>query len=250
MRTSAGTQPTLALAAACALSGALLAGCASTPTMQPVPAPVTAAADESNAALWYRQMAAAGNAVLVIDPAQSLIAVTVRRGGALAHLGHDHVVASRGVTGFVAPGTGRADFSFRLDQMTVDEPDLRREAALDTQPSDAAIAGTRTNMLRVLEAERFALVTLHAEGLAAEGQAMRLTVTLHGVTRTVPAPTRIERSADGAGISASGTLQLRQSDFGITPMSVMGGAMTVLDTMELRFRIVARAGRKVGAPGG
>ena len=254
MRTNTGTQPTLALAltAACALSGALLAGCASTPAVQPVPTPVTTAADNAdNAAPWYRQAAAAGNAVLVIDPAQSLIAVTVRRGGALAHLGHDHVVASRSVTGFVAPGAGRADFSFRLDQMTVDEPDLRREAALDTQPSEAAIAGTRVNMLtRVLEAERFALVALHAEGLAADGQTMRLTVTLHGVTRTLPAPTRIERSADGAGISASGTLQLRQSDFGITPMSVMGGAMTVLDTMELRFRIVARAGREVGAPGG
>ncbi|MBC7456146.1 MAG: YceI family protein, partial [Massilia sp.] len=131
------------------------------------------------------------------------------------------------------------------------EPALRPAAGPDTQPSADAIAGTRTNMLtRVLEAERFALVALHAQGLAADGQAMRLTITLHGVTRTVAAPTRIERSADGAGISASGTLQLRQSDFGITPMSVMGGAMTVLDTMELRFHIVARASRQVGAPGG
>ncbi|MBC7454894.1 MAG: hypothetical protein H7335_14560, partial [Massilia sp.] len=181
MRTNTGTQPTLALTltALCALSAALLAGCASTPAVQPVPAPVTVTvttAADDNAVPWYRQAAAAGSAVLVIDPAQSLIAVTVRRGGALAHLGHDHVVASRGVTGFVAPGAGRADFSFRLDQMTVDEPDLRREAALDTQPSEAAIAGTRTNMLtRVLEAERFALVALHAQGLAADGQAMRLT---------------------------------------------------------------------------
>ncbi|MBC7456572.1 MAG: YceI family protein [Massilia sp.] len=230
------------------LSAALLAGCVGTPTMQPAPAAVTAVDD--NAATWYGQAAAAGSVVLAIDPAQSLIAVTVRRGGALAHLGHDHVVASRSVTGFVAPAAGRADFSFRLDQMTVDEPELRREAALDTQPSDAAIAGTRTNMLtKVLEAERFALVALHAEGVATDNragdpagdQAMRLTITLHGVTCTLAAPTRIERSADG--ITASGTLQLRQSDFGITRLSVMGGAIAVLDTMELRFRIVARTMR-------
>jgi polyisoprenoid-binding protein YceI len=211
------------------LAAALLAGCQAAP-----PATAPAAGD---AAGWYRQAAAAGAAVLAIDPAQSLIAVTVRRGGLLARLGHDHVVASRAITGFAAPGAGRADFSFRLDQMTVDEAALRREADLDTQPSEAAIAGTRTNMLtRVLEADRFPLVALHARQPA--GQPMQLTITLHGVTRTVAAPARIDIAADA--VTASGTLQLRQSDFGITPMSVMGGAMTVQDTMELRYRIVAR----------
>jgi polyisoprenoid-binding protein YceI len=57
----------------------------------------------------------------------------------------------------------------------------------------------------------------------------------------VTVPARIESCADS--VSASGVMQLRQSDFGITPMSVMGGAMTVLDTLELRFRIVARTAR-------
>lgn len=216
------------------LVAALLAGCAAAPPPAPVPA---GAAD--NAAAWYRAAQAAGGKVLVIDPAQSLIAVTVRRGGPLARLGHDHVVASHAVTGYAAPAAGRADFSFRLDQMTVDEPGLRREAKLDTQPSDAAIEGTRTNMLtRVLEADRFPLVALHAEQSGAD---FRLAITLHGVTRTVTAPAHIDSSADG--VAASGTLQLRQSDFGITPMSVMGGAMTVLDTLELRYRIVARSQR-------
>jgi polyisoprenoid-binding protein YceI len=223
---------------------ALLAGCAGAPPRAPVPAPAPPLSTADNAASWYRQAAAAGSKVLEIDPAQSLIVVTVRRGGALARLGHDHVVASRSVTGFVAPAEGRADFSFRLDRMTVDEPALRIEAGLDTQPSDAAIAGTRTNMLtRVLEAERFPLVALHAQGLAGTGaaQTIRLAITLHGVTRTVEAPTRVDSNA--VGLTASGALQLRQTDFGIAPMSVMGGAMTVLDTMELRFRIVARAAR-------
>jgi hypothetical protein len=177
---------------------------------------------------------------LAIDPTQSLIAVTVRRGGPLARLGHDHVVASRTITGFAAPGQGRADFSFRLDQMTVDEPALRREAGLDTEPSEDAIAGTRANMLgKVLDADRFPLVVLHAQQLP--GAALTLAITLHGTTRTVSVPTRIEAGADG--VTASGALQLRQSDFGITPMSVLGGAMTVLDPLELRFRIVARTAR-------
>lgn len=211
---------------------AALGGCA---RVAAPPAPAPAAADSS---AWYRQAAARGARVLAIDPAQSLIAVTVRRGGPLARMGHDHVVASRSVTGFAAPDEGRADFSFRLDQMSVDEPALRREAQLDTQPSESAIAGTRANMLgRVLDAERFPLVALHAEGRA--GQPLRLTITLHGVSRTMAAPAQVDSRA--GGVTASGTLTLRQSDFGITPMSVLGGAMTVLDTLELRYRLVATA---------
>ncbi|MDB5755097.1 MAG: hypothetical protein JWR56_1525 [Massilia sp.] len=234
MRGSPSTRSSTAVKRALLLA-VLLAGCAAPPPPPPASAPVA-----DNAAGWYRAAAAAGAKVLAIDPAQSLIAVTVRRGGPLARLGHDHVVASRAVTGFAAPAQGRADFSFRLDQMTVDEPALRLEAGLDTQPSSEAIAGTRTNMLgRVLEADRFPLVALHAR--QAPGGPLLLSITLHGTTRTMTVPARVEAAADG--VTASGTLQLRQSDFGITPMSVMGGAMTVLDPLELRFRIVARPAR-------
>lgn len=223
------------------LIAALLAGCAPTPPLAPVPAPAP-----DNAAGWYRQAKTAGAKVLAIDPARSLITVTVRRGGPLARLGHDHVVASRGVTGFAAPVEGRADFSFRLDQMTVDEPALRVEAGLDTQPSDDAIAGTRTNMLtRVLEADRFPVVAMHVQQIKGNGkgerEAFRMAITLHGVTRNVTVPAAMESGADG--VTAAGTLTLAQTDFGITPMSILGGAMTVLDPMELRFRIVARSPR-------
>ncbi|MDQ1921726.1 YceI family protein [Massilia pseudoviolaceinigra] len=209
----------------------LVAGCATTPTPPPVPTPADATFS------WYQDVARTQQ-VLRIDTARSLITVTVRRGGTFARMGHDHVIASRSIEGFVAPDAGRADFRFRLDQMTVDETALRTQAGLTTQPDDDAIAGTRTNMLtRVLEAERYPLVTLHAERAAGKGDTLRLSVNLHGVSRTVEVPTTIERSNDG--VTASGTLTLLQSDFGITPMSVMGGALTVQDPMELAFSIVA-----------
>ena len=47
----------------------------------------------------YRTAAASGTAVYAIDPGASLVAVTVRRGGLMARLGHDHVVASHTLTG-------------------------------------------------------------------------------------------------------------------------------------------------------
>ncbi|MRX09132.1 YceI family protein [Pseudoduganella sp. FT25W] len=175
---------------------------------------------------------------LRIDSAHSLIAVTVRRGGLLARLGHDHVVASHAITGTVTPSRNVADFQFRLDEMKIDEADLRQIAGLEKQPSADAIEGTRHNMLtKVLDAERYPLVNVHAERSAA-GQPLRVAITLHGVTRTLDIPVQL-REENGV-INVKGTVVLKQTDFGLTPFSVMGGAMAVLDQMELRFDLSAR----------
>ena len=40
---------------------------------------------------------------------------------------------------------------------------------------------------------------------------------------------------------AKGALRIRQSDFGITPFSVGGGAIQVADEVDVRFEIVAIA---------
>jgi len=223
--------------AALVAAALLLAACAQVQPLPPLPVAVSYAMPAADAS-FYEKAAAAGQQVLAIDPARSLIVVTVRRGGPLARLGHDHVVASHDLRGMVAPALGRADFGFRLDQLVVDETALRDEAKLETTPSPEAIAGTRHNMLsRVLEAERFPQVALQvAAAPGADGQ-LQLSVTLHGVTRTLPVRTTLARTA--AGLTASGAFTLKQSDFGITPMSIMNGAMTVQDTLELRYRIVA-----------
>ncbi len=210
----------------------LLAACATQP---PAPPPVGKPQPDA----WYQQAARQGQAVYAIDSANSLITVVVRRGGPMARFGHDHVIASRTVRGFVAPTAGRADFQFRLDELSVDEATLRNEAGLTTQPDADAIAGTRNNMLtRVLEAHSFPVVLLHAERMAPGSDTLRLTITLHGVSKTIEVPVTFERSKDS--LTASGSFELLQTDFGITPMSVMGGAIRVEDPIALRFRIVAR----------
>ena len=188
----------------------------------------------------YRAKAASGAAIYAVDPSTSLIAVTVRRAGLMARLGHDHVVASHTLAGFVAPDAGSADLSFRVDQMTVDEPQLLRDAGIDKQPSAQAVEGTRTNMLGpVLEAERYPVVTLHAQQQA--GEQLSVAVTLHGTTRllTLPATVRV----DAAQVTASGTARVKQTDFGNTPFSVGAGLLSVQDELEVRYHIVARRWR-------
>jgi polyisoprenoid-binding protein YceI len=216
------------LTAAGVAVAALLAACGQ--LAPPVPGP----GDYAGA---YRARAAAGVAVYAVDAHASLIAVTVRRAGLMARLGHDHVVASHTLVGYVAPDAGSADLSFRVDQMTVDEPQLLRDAGIDKQPSAQAVEGTRTNMLGpVLDAQRHPVVTLHAQQQA-DGL-LRVAVTLHGVTRSLALPATVR--VDAAQVSASGTARLKQTDFGITPFSVGGGLLSVQDELEVRYHIVAR----------
>jgi len=239
--------PTWALAG---LLAVLLAACAPgappPPSVTPTPPTVQAPADAVET--YYRRAEAAGETVLRIDPRRSLITIVVRRGGRLARLGHDHVIASRTLDGFVAPAQGRADLRFRLDQLSIDEPELRAGAGLDAPIADAAREGTRRNMLdKALDAEHFPEVRIHA-ARAAGADTLKVAITLHGVTRDMDIPVEMETRAGpaaDAGLSVSGSASLLQSDFGIAPLSVLGGAMAVEDRLELRFKIVAatRPGR-------
>jgi len=203
----------------------------------PVPAAAKASTPDNFPSVHYAQAAARGEPVYRIDSARSLVAITVRRGGSLAHLGHDHVVASRAVQGFVAPREGRADLFIPLADLSVDEPALRVEAGLDTQPSESDIAGTRSNMReKVLEVQRFPFALVRVDRTAAAGP-LAVAITLHGVERTftLPAP---PDSGSGEMVIA-GTLEFNQSDFGIVPFSILGGAIQVQDRLSLRFNIRA-----------
>jgi len=217
---------------------ALLTACA----LQVVEAPRTDT--QASGALpegYYAGLVAQGTAVYRVDPAGSLLIMDVRRGGSLARLGHDHVVASHDVAGYLAPDAGRADFLVPLDALVVDEPALRAEAGLDTQPSAAAIAGTRRNMLdKVLEADRYpaALITVSGGLVGVGPQLFHLTITLHGTTVTVEALAQVEKGPDE--VTVTGTAAVDQSRFGITPFAVLGGALAVQDRVEVRFRIRAR----------
>lgn len=167
---------------------------------------------------------------------ESLVAITVRRSGPLARMGHDHVVATRQLEGFVDLAKGHTELRFRLDQLQVDQPDLRKEAGLDTQPSADAIDGTRNNMFnKVLQAAAHPWVVVRAER---EGEFLNAQVTLHGATRNYRVPLQLKE--EGALLQARGSFIARQSDFGITPFAVFGGALAVKDEMELRFAISAR----------
>src|SRR5438094_5002624 len=208
-----------------ALASTMLAGCA--PLLrEPVPAPAAPPADFPEG--YYREALGRGKSVFRVAPRESLVVIEVRRAGSLARLGHDHVVASHEVGGYVAPDEGRADLYVALARLAVDEEALRAGAGFDTQPTESDIEGTRANMLgKVLEAEKFPFALIRVSGADASQRDVTLSVaiTLHGSTRTLQAPARID--ANAGEISVTGRFSFDQTDFGITPYSLLGGAIAV-----------------------
>lgn len=218
-----------------ALAAALLAigGCAT----REASAPASATEPPGYPARDYERAIAEGKAVYRVDPAGSTVVIEVRRAGSLARLGHDHVVAGYDIRGDVMPDSNRADLYIALDALIVDEAQLRAQAGFDTEPTADAIAGTRRNMRnRVLEVEHFPFAVISIDALDAERVAS-VSITLHGATRRMRIPLQVDATPDEWRVA--GAFALNQTDFGIVPLSLLGGAIEVQDAVAVRFRIRA-----------
>ena len=218
------------------VAAALLAGCVA--VVKPPP-PREAAPADFPEDVYLK--AASTTPVYRIDPARSRILVYVYREGALAKMGHDHVVASREVRGYALlpadPARARADFYFSVSTLSMDEPELRQGAGFTSEIAAEDIENTRLRMLRLLDAEKHPYARIHAVRAAGSPPDLVLDaeLTLHGVTRTLNIPVRL--TVEGGRFGVEGEADIRQTDFGITPFSVLGGALAVKDPLRIIFRI-------------
>lgn len=184
-----------------------------------------------------------------IDAAHSEIRIHVYRDGKLAHLGHNHVVSTRAVAGFLELheplAQSRVAICLRAADLVVDDPELRGAAGPDfeRQPSASDIAGTRRNMLSAtqLDADRYPdiAVTGTVQRAQPPGLELALRITVRDRTYTVPATVTLEQR-NGA-LSARGEMALKLSDLGIEPFTALFGALRVRDTLEIRFELAAKA---------
>jgi hypothetical protein len=221
----------------------------------PAPAPVSAPPRTSTGApagfpaARYAAGGEQGGRVYEVVPAESQLDIYVYRAGRLQRFGHNHIVTSRDIAGFVfdAQEAGRSHFDlyFPVDALTVDEPELRAAAgdAFASQPSESDIAGTRRNMLgeKMLNAAQFPHVTIagRSTGGTQEELALDVTMTVRGIAHAMPATAKIER--DGRTLRATGELRLSHASLGLEPFSVLGGALSVEDAFDVRYRITAHA---------
>jgi polyisoprenoid-binding protein YceI len=184
-----------------------------------------------------------------VDPATSLLQILVFRGGAMARLGHNHVIASHDLAGSVYltedPLATRFDLSFPVNQLTVDEPELRAAIGQPEFPPtvpESAREGTRVNLLSgaLLDGARHPRIRLRATDVraAAGGYDVGVQVTFRDSNYSLRVPVAVRREA--GQLVATGEFPLRQSDLGLKPFSVAMGTLVVLDDMKVRFSLTAR----------
>ena len=224
----------------CALLG--LASCQTSPptprgTETSLPAPQPAAAGVPAGAREYK-----------VVSEESLLQVLVYRGGAMARLGHNHVIASHQLGGSVYvtddPLATRFDIAFPVDGLTVDEPALREAAGPDFPPAvpQSARDGTHKNLLSeaLLDGANYPEIRLRALDIRAAGEnydaGVEITFKGQAYVQRVPVSVRREPGL----VVASGEFPLRQSELGLKPFSVAMGSLVVLDEMHIRFEVTAR----------
>lgn len=223
---------------------ALAAGCAPRRAEPPTAAPVVTEQPT-------RPAMPAGARVYVIDAEHSMVTLRVYRAGRLASLGHNHVITSGAEAGYAWTGgevaTSGFDVRVPVAGLVVDDPAVRATAGPEFpgQLSDTAREGTRRNMLRaeVLDGERHPVIVVRADSLGGtwEQPVVTASVTLKERTRSIDVPLTIERSR--YVLVARGAFRILQSDFGITPFSIGGGALQVADAVDVSFEIRAVAPR-------
>lgn len=165
-----------------------------------------------------------------IDPAASTITIHVLRGGLFGAFGHNHTVRAPIAGGEVRLEPGRESVRLRVDarQLTVLDPDVKAEERAEVQ---ATMHGPK-----VLDSARFPEIEFRSTAVKREtsGWLVEGELALHGQTRPLTL-----RVAESSG-RYKGSVRLKQTDFGITPVSIAGGTVKVKDELRIDFEIAAR----------
>ncbi|SEQ85947.1 YceI-like domain-containing protein [Solimonas aquatica] len=197
----------------------------------------------------YRENLGSGT-LYMLDPSASKTLIYVFRGGAAASRGHNHVLNAPSFEGRVllaGEEAAKASFSlcFRFDQLQLDWDALRSSVGgnFSTPRSEQDIADTRRNMLKSLDAGQYPELVINSVRIAGDWPVLiaDVDVSLHGVSHRQTVMLKVQHSDDQ--LVADGQLVLRQSDFGIKPLSVLGGLLAVQDEIAVEFELV---GNRIG----
>ncbi len=173
----------------------------------------------------------------------------VFKAGMASGLAHDHVVRASEFSGKlridpVSPSESSIAVTVRAASLVPDEPTVRERFKVAKQLSESDREKVKKTMdgAEQLSVLKFPEITFVSKRIDVEGPG-RVKVsgifTLHGVSREVSFPAAVSL-ADGT-FHGSGTLEFKQSEFGITPYSALLGAIRNQDTVRLHFDLVAVA---------
>jgi polyisoprenoid-binding protein YceI len=175
------------------------------------------------------------------DPQASQVRIHVGKAGLVSFAGHVHSVVAPLKSGTVVadfedPGQSRVELAFETASLTVES---EGEPAGDPPKVQEAMRGPK-----VLDAAHFPVVSFRSTRVTvrqATGHTYELEVagelSLHGVTRTLVVPVRVETSE--SSLLATGKFQLSQRDFSIHTVGV-GSLVKTKNELDIELKVSAR----------
>jgi polyisoprenoid-binding protein YceI len=180
-------------------------------------------------------------ATYAVNSEKSKLQITVSKEGLFKAFGHDHLVSANAISGRVKFNEkvlekSSIELTVKATSLTVIDPG---ESDTDRRQVQSTMAGKD-----VLDSEKYPEIWFTSTGVkkgkkTEEGPEIILEgrLTLHGVEKPISLPVSLT-TKDGE-IRAEGEASLLQTDFGITPIKVGGGAVKVKNKVRIRFDVVA-----------
>jgi polyisoprenoid-binding protein YceI len=175
-----------------------------------------------------------------IDARGSRVTIRAFASGALSMMGHNPVIAARDVSG---------EIRFAPQALEVKELRLSIATASLSVQNDMSDKDRREieRVMRedVLETDRYPAIAFEGSKVTVERPSsgpLRAEVdgdlTVHGITRPHRMPVQVFLVGDT--LRAQGEFEIRQTDFGITLVSVAGGVLKIKDELQCSFDLLAR----------
>ena len=170
-------------------------------------------------------------------PALSHLEVFVPKAGLLSFAGHEHTIEA---TEFSGTLSWEDDKPASLE-LSVPVAGLR---VTDSKLSEEDREQVRADMVgeKVLLQSQFPVIRFEADRITVvseEQWRVEGTVTVRGQSTSTGFPVEIEQPGENA-VRAKGTVKLELADFGIKPVTALGGMIKTGDTVEVRFHFISQ----------
>ena len=167
--------------------------------------------------------AQAGN----VDAARSAVTIHVYKSGLFSALAHNHIITAPIGSGSIDKERRSVSLSFNANALKL----------VDTEGSESDHRQIERTMNgpEVLNVAQFPVISFQSKRVdVAKPDSYQVTgdLKLHGRSREISLPVVF------SGGMYKGSISLKQTDFGITPVKIAGGAVRVKDEIEIDFEIV------------
>jgi len=163
-----------------------------------------------------------------IDLAASKLTVHVYKTGLFSGFAHDHTVSAPIASGHLDLEKRSVELSFRAQDMKVEDPGVK-----DSERADVESTMKSDKVLDAATFPEISFTSTQIDETSPDHFLVHGSLALHGVTRPIEFPVEL---SDG---KYSGSVKLKQTDFGITPIKIAGGTVRVKDVIDITFEIVA-----------